>query len=165
MARGAIVVVAGLAAWLAVEVPDAIPAIDGARFSLAASALLPALLLGIVVEARDRRGGLAGMIAGLAVCLYYMLAPRYFPFAFYETSSVLSKAHAGPGGALCRAQAGFYLADETAQQAALAAWDATAREARQLGRHQTATSPAIFAVPVGFSAMIGVSLFTPAAGA
>ena len=161
MARGAILVVAGLAAWLAVEVPDALPALTGASFSLAASALLPALLLGIGWKRATGEGALTGMIAGLAVCLYYMLAPRYIPFAFYETSSFLSNATPDEAARYVALRQGYYLADETAREAALAAWHASALKLANWSGIK-GDFAALFAVPVGFLVMIGVSLFTPA---
>ena len=100
------------------------------------------------------------MLAGLAVCLYYMLAPRYIPFAFYESSSFLSNATQEAASHYEALQQSYYLADEAGRAAALAAWEEAARPlanwwgvAREFA--------ALFAVPVGFLTMIGVSLFTP----
>ena len=161
IARVAVVLVAALAAWAAYAAPDAIPVMTGASFSLAASAFLPALLLGIWWKRATGEGALAGMLAGLAVCLYYMLAPRYIPFAFYETSSFLSNATPGEAARYIALRQGYYLADETARGAALAAWEASARAlANWAGVKRNFA--ALFAVPIGFLVMIGVSLFTPA---
>ena len=127
VARAAIVLVAALAAWAAYAASDAMPVMTGASFSLAASAFLPALLLGIWWKRATGEGALAGMLAGLAVCLCYMLAPRYIPFAFYETSSFLSNATPDDAARYVALRQGYYLADETARGAALAAWEASAR--------------------------------------
>jgi cation/acetate symporter len=160
-ARAALVLVAGLAAWAAFAAPGTILAMTGAAFSLAASTLLPALLLGIWWKRATGEGALAGMLAGLAVCLYYMLAPRYIPFAFYETSSFLSDATQGQAAAYEALRQSYYLADEAARQGALAAWGETARAvANWWGIRQDFA--AVFAVPVGFLATVGASLFTPA---
>jgi cation/acetate symporter len=139
-----------------------IPAMTGASFSLAASMLLPALLLGIWWKRATPEGALAGMLAGLAVCLYYMLAPRYIPFAFYESSSFFSNATADEAARYAALRQTYYLAaDETARQAALAAWQGTAQAvANWAGVKQDFA--ALFAVPAGLLAMIGASLFTPA---
>jgi cation/acetate symporter len=160
VARIAVVLATGLAAWAALELPDTIPALAGTAFSLAASAFLPALLLGIWWKRATAEGALAGMLAGLAVCLYYMLAPRYIPFAFYESSSFLSNATQEAASHYEALQQSYYLADEAGRAAALAAWEEAARPlanwwgvAREFA--------ALFAVPVGFLTMIGVSLFTP----
>jgi len=160
-ARAAIVLVAGLAAWVALTVPEKIPAMTGASFSLAASTLLPALLLGIWWKRATGDGALAGMLAGLAVCLYYMLAPRYIPFAFYETSSFLSNATPDEAARYSALRQGYYLADEGARAAALAAWEDTARAVANWGGIKKDFA-ALFAVPIGFLVMFGVSLFTPA---
>ena len=55
----------------------------------------------------------------------------------------------------------YYLADETAREAALAAWEETARGIANWWGIK-GDFAAIFAVPIGFLVMIGVSLFTPA---
>jgi cation/acetate symporter len=129
----------------------------GASFSLAASALLPALLLGVWWKRATGEGALAGMLVGLAVGLYYMLAPRYIPFAFYETSSLLSNAAPDEAARYVALRQGYYLADETVRAAALAAWQASARGVANWGGVKSEFA-ALFAVPVGFLVMIGVSL-------
>ena len=161
IARVAVVLVAALAAWAAYAAPDAIPVMTGASFSLAASAFLSALLLGIWWKRATGEGALAGMLAGLAACLYYMLAPRYIPFAFYETSSFLSNATPDDAARYIALRQGYYLADETARGAALAAWEASARALANWAGVKRDFA-ALFAVPIGFLVMIGVSLFTPA---
>ena len=69
VARGAILIVASLAAFAALSFPRAMLASAGASFSLAASAFLPALLLGVWWKRANGEGVLAGMVAGLVVCL------------------------------------------------------------------------------------------------
>ena len=162
VARAAVVLVAALAAWAAFAAPDVIPVMTGASFSLAASAFLPALLLGVWWKRATGEGALAGMLAGLAVCLYYMLAPRYIPFAFYETSSFLSNATPDEAARYVALRQGYYLADETARGAALAAWEASARAARQLGRRKARFCRPVCRADRFPAVMIGVSLFTPA---
>jgi cation/acetate symporter len=53
-----------------------------ASFSLAASAFVPAMVLGIFWPGASRRGAVAGMVAGLGVTVYYMLvnAPGFRGF-------------------------------------------------------------------------------------
>ena len=101
------------------------------------------------------------MLAGLAVCLFYMLAPRYIPFAFYEASSFLSNATADEAARYAAQRQAYYLADEGARAAALAAWEETARAIANWGGVKRDFA-ALFAVPVGTLVMIGASLFTPA---
>jgi cation/acetate symporter len=161
VARAAVVLVAGTAAWVAYALPKYVLTFTAPAFSLAASALLPALTLGIWWKRASSEGALAGMIAGLLVCLYYMLAPQYIPFAFYETSSFLSDATQGAASRYEALRQSYYLADEVGRAAALASWEEAARPlanwwgvAREFA--------ALFAVPAGFLTMICVSLFTPA---
>jgi cation/acetate symporter len=161
VARAALVAVAVLAAWAALTRAEAIHAMTAGVFSFAASALLPALLLGIWWKRASGEGALAGMLAGLAVCLYYMFAPRYFPFAFYETSSFLSNATPAETARYIELRQAFYLGDETTRAATLSAWEEVARAAANWGGIKRDFA-AIFAVPIGLLTMIGVSLFTPA---
>ena len=116
VARAAVVLTAALAAGGAFAAPDVIPLMTGASFSLAASAFLPALLLGVWWKRATGEGALAGMLAGLAVCLYYLLAPRYIPFAFYETSSFLSNATPDEAAHYVALRQGYYLADASGER-------------------------------------------------
>jgi cation/acetate symporter len=50
----------------------------GAAFSLAASSLFPALVLGIFWKRMTRMGAILGMLAGLGVCMYYIVTT--YPF-------------------------------------------------------------------------------------
>ncbi|CAG4900402.1 sodium:solute symporter family protein [Paraburkholderia saeva] len=50
----------------------------GAAFSIAASSLFPVLVLGVFWKRTTRRGAVAGMVAGLAVCIYYIVST--YPF-------------------------------------------------------------------------------------
>ncbi|WP_341312685.1 sodium:solute symporter family protein [Paraburkholderia sp. IMGN_8] len=50
----------------------------GAAFSLAASSLFPVLVLGVFWKRTTRLGAVAGMVAGLVVCIYYIVAT--YPF-------------------------------------------------------------------------------------
>jgi len=161
VARAAVVLTAALAAGGAFAAPDVVLIMTGASFSLAASAFLPALLLGVWWKRATGEGTLAGMLAGLAVCLYYLLAPRYIPFAFYETSSFLSNATPDEAAHYVALRQGYYLADASAREAALAAWRAMALQLANWGGVERDFA-ALFAVPLGFAVMIGVSLFTPA---
>lgn len=50
----------------------------GAAFSLAASSLFPVLVLGVFWKRTTRLGAVAGMLAGLIVCIYYIVST--YPF-------------------------------------------------------------------------------------
>ncbi|HZW12823.1 MAG TPA: VC_2705 family sodium/solute symporter [Noviherbaspirillum sp.] len=78
-----LLVVALVAAYAASLKPGDILSMVGAAFSLAASALFPALVLGVFWKRANQQGAIAGMIVGFAVCVYYML--RTYP-AFGGTS-------------------------------------------------------------------------------
>jgi cation/acetate symporter len=158
--RIAIMVVAGLAAWAALAAPDIMLTMTGTSFSLAASMLLPALVLGVWWKRATPEGALAGILAGFAVCLYYMLAPRYIPFAFYETSSYFSSATPDEAARYAALRQSYYLVDEGVREAALASWKDTALSVANWGGVKRDFA-ALFAVPAGVLAMIAASLFTP----
>ena len=67
-----LLVVAILAAYVTSLKPGNILFLVGAAFSLAASAFFPALVLGIFWKRANKWGAIVGMVAGLAVCMYYM---------------------------------------------------------------------------------------------
>lgn len=72
-----LLVVALIAAYAASLKPGDILSMVGAAFSLAASALFPALVLGVFWKRANQQGAVAGMITGFAVCVYYMI--RTYP--------------------------------------------------------------------------------------
>ena len=65
--------VAFIAAYAASQKPGDILSLVGAAFSLAASTLFPALVLGVFWKRANHAGAIAGMLAGFGVCLWYML--------------------------------------------------------------------------------------------
>ena len=67
-----LLVVALLAAYVASMKPGDILSMVTAAFSLASSTLFPALVLGVFWKRANQQGAIAGMIAGFAVCIYYM---------------------------------------------------------------------------------------------
>lgn len=68
-----LLVVALVAAYAASLKPGGILSLVGAAFSLAASALFPALVLGVFWRRANQQGAIAGIVAGFSVCVYYML--------------------------------------------------------------------------------------------
>jgi cation/acetate symporter len=68
-----LLVVALVAAYVTSLKPGNILFLVGAAFSIAASAFFPALVLGIFWKRASKWGAIAGMVAGLGLCLYYML--------------------------------------------------------------------------------------------
>ena len=64
--------VAFIAAYAASQKPGDILSLVGAAFSLAASTLFPALVLGVFWKRVNHQGALAGMLAGFGTCVFYM---------------------------------------------------------------------------------------------
>ncbi len=73
-----LIVVAIVAAYVTSLKPGDILFLVGAAFSLAASAFFPPLVLGVFWKRANKWGAITGMIAGLSVCVYYMM--RTYPF-------------------------------------------------------------------------------------
>ncbi|HYC35960.1 MAG TPA: sodium:solute symporter family protein [Usitatibacter sp.] len=65
--------VAIIAAYVTSLKPGNILFLVGAAFSIAASAFFPALVLGIFWKRASKWGAIAGIVAGLGTCLYYMV--------------------------------------------------------------------------------------------
>ncbi len=74
LSKFALLAVALLAAMVATLKPADILPLVSASFSLAASGLLPAIVLGIFWRRTTRAGAVAGMLAGFGVAVYYMVA-------------------------------------------------------------------------------------------
>ncbi|KAB2319919.1 cation acetate symporter [Betaproteobacteria bacterium SCN1] len=72
ISKGLLLVVALVAAYTASLKPGDILFLVGAAFSLAASAFFPALVLGVFWKRANYLGAVLGMVAGLAICMYYM---------------------------------------------------------------------------------------------
>ena len=70
----------------------------GAAFSLAASSLFPSLVLGVFWQRMTTRGAVASMLAGLAVCVYYLVT-AYAPFAHLLGRSTTLWFDVDPGSA------------------------------------------------------------------
>jgi cation/acetate symporter len=65
--------VAVVAAYVTSLKPGNILFLVGAAFSIAASAFFPALVMGIFWKRASKIGAIAGIVAGLGTCLYYMV--------------------------------------------------------------------------------------------
>lgn len=70
----ALLVVALVAAYVAAQRPAGILYLVSASFSLAGAAFVPAMVLGIFWARTTRAGAVVGMLTGLGVSVYYMLA-------------------------------------------------------------------------------------------
>jgi cation/acetate symporter len=78
ISRGLLLLVALAAAYVTSLKPGDILLLVGVAFSLAASAFFPALVLGVFWKRANRTGAVVGMLGGLGVCMYYMVAT--YPF-------------------------------------------------------------------------------------
>ncbi|HTH80101.1 MAG TPA: VC_2705 family sodium/solute symporter [Ramlibacter sp.] len=72
LSKFALLAVALVAAVVATSKPADILPLVSASFSLAASAFVPAMVLGIFWSRTNRKGAVAGMLAGLGITVYYM---------------------------------------------------------------------------------------------
>ncbi|MFZ6745241.1 sodium:solute symporter family protein [Undibacterium sp. JH2W] len=68
-----LLVVALIAAYVASLKPADILSLVGTAFSVAASTLFPALVLGIFWKRANRQGAICGMVCGFVICVFYML--------------------------------------------------------------------------------------------
>jgi cation/acetate symporter len=167
VARVAILLV-GAGAVLAAATPrpaEIVSAVIGA-YSLSAAGLFPALVLGIWWKRANAWGAVAGIVLGLGVGLYYLIATRFFPMEFHE----LWHAYIPAGEVALANFESARTAWESAEGDAKAlAWTALQAEAR--GSPLTAgaaswlsipaAAAAIVALPVGFLAVFVFSLVTP----
>ncbi len=78
VSKALLVVVAIVAAYVTSLKPGDILFLVGAAFSLAASAFFPPLVMGVFWKRANKWGAIVGMVAGLGICVYYML--RTYPF-------------------------------------------------------------------------------------
>jgi cation/acetate symporter len=82
LSKFALLSVALIAAVVATSKPAEILPLVSASFSLAASAFVPVMVLGIFWPRTNRRGAVAGMVAGLGITMYYLTvnAPPFRAF-------------------------------------------------------------------------------------
>ncbi len=78
VSKALLVIVALTAAYVTSLKPGDILFLVGAAFSLAASSFFPALVMGVFWRRANKWGAIAGMLAGLGVCMYYMYTT--YPF-------------------------------------------------------------------------------------
>jgi len=77
VARVILVIVAVFAAWLASTKPSDILSMVAWAFSIAASGLFPALVLGVWWKRTTNIAAVLGMASGFAVCLIYLVGTQY----------------------------------------------------------------------------------------
>jgi cation/acetate symporter len=149
-------------AFAATTRPGSILDVATWAFTLSAAGLFPALVFGLWWKRANVWGACAAMLFGFAICLYYLVATRFFAVSFCETWGFLSNS--GP------------MAVETfneLKQAWMAAEPGAAKDAAWAtldGHAQTMANwwgvpnlaAALLALPVGFIAILAVSLATSA---
>ena len=77
ISKSLLLVVAILAATVAAQKPGTILSMVAWAFSIAGSAFFPALVLGIFWQRANRKGALAGMLAGMSLSIYYILRVEF----------------------------------------------------------------------------------------
>jgi cation/acetate symporter len=70
--------VAIVAAYVAAQKPSTILAMVAWAFSIAASGLFPALVMGVWWKRTSSAGAVAGMAVGFGVCLYYLISTQFY---------------------------------------------------------------------------------------
>lgn len=91
VARILLVFVALIAAYTAITLPQGILIFVSWAFSVAASGLFPALVLGVFWKRCTSAGAIAGMIAGYAICIYYMFGTEYYGVAKWFQGTWLTR--------------------------------------------------------------------------
>lgn len=146
---------------------DELVAIAVAALSLAAAGLFPVLALGLAWKRATAAGAIAAILLGGGVTFYYDIGIRVFPAAFYRTWAPLSNAgefaieefetltaearDAENDEVRVSAEATLEtLARGTPGRAGLANWFGI-----------DSSSGAVFGVPIGFAALVLISLATP----
>lgn len=78
ISRVLLIVVAIASAYVAAQKPSTILAMVAWAFSIAASGLFPALVMGIWWKRTSNAGAVAGMLAGYGVCVYYLVTTQFY---------------------------------------------------------------------------------------
>jgi cation/acetate symporter len=91
VARTLLIIVALLGAWTAITLPQSILIFVSWAFSVAASGLFAALVLGVWWTRTTATGAIAGMIAGFLVCLYYTFGTEYYGVALWFKGTALTE--------------------------------------------------------------------------
>lgn len=120
--------IAGAAAFAATDPAD-LATLVAWGLAVAAAGLTPALVAGIWWQRATAAGAFAGIVCGVALTVYYIVATRYFAIGFYETWSGLSNAGFGAVADFEAARDALAAATGEDRAAALAELDAAARRA------------------------------------
>jgi cation/acetate symporter len=91
VARLLLIVVALIAAYTAITLPQGILIFVSWAFSVAASGLFPALVLGVFWKRCTTAGAIAGMVAGYTICVVYMFGTEYYGMAKWFQGTWLTR--------------------------------------------------------------------------
>ncbi len=129
-------------------------------FALATAALFPALVLGVWSRRVNSWGAAAGMIAGLAVTLYYLCGTRYGAVGFAEMWSGFSNASPAAQRKLQLLRDAWLGAEGATKDAA---WIALQSHARSIANWWGVKPSAagLFGLPVSLVATLVISWMTP----
>lgn len=170
VSRVLLIVVAIVAAWVAGMRLDYIVAMVAWAFSIAASGLFAALVLGIWWKRTTSAGACLGMLAGFGVCLFYLITTYFYPDTFIGWFGSEQKV-AGMNDLMAKLEAAKAAVAAAGESAAadLKAAVTTADGAWKKYLTDNATwwgikniSCGLFGIPVAFIVTIVVSLLTPA---
>jgi cation/acetate symporter len=91
VARTLLVIVALLGAYTAIVLPQSILIFVSWAFSVAASGLFAALVLGVWWKRTTGAGAVAGMLAGFAICIYYTFGTEYYGVPLWFQGTFLTE--------------------------------------------------------------------------
>lgn len=129
---------------------------------LSAVGLFPAVVSALWWPRANAWGAAAGMVAGVGSMIAYLVVRHYFPVPFYELTSTLSSGGRIGLEAFGELRDAWMSAEPGAAKDA--AWLDLSEQARSLANWWGIEGPAsaLLAIPIGFLALVGVSLVTPA---
>jgi cation/acetate symporter len=88
LARTLLVVSAVIAGYVATLNLAIIVELVAWAFSIAASTFFPVLVMGIFWKRATKEGGIAGLVVGLAVCLFYMIGSRFYGLDWFGVRTI-----------------------------------------------------------------------------
>jgi cation/acetate symporter len=150
------------AAYAATTRPASILELATWGFTLAAAGLFPALVFGLWWKRANAWGACTAMLLGLTVCLYYVVATRFFAVSFYETWGFLSNAGPMAVERFDELKQAWIAAEPGQVQDA--AWIQLDSHAQMIANWWGVTNlaAALFSLPLGFIGIVVVSLCTSA---
>jgi cation/acetate symporter len=162
VARVLLLYVAATSAALASTRPSDILAMVGWAFSLAMAGNFPAITMGIWWKRTTTTGAICGIIAGWALCLFYLVVTRYYPQFGVTYAGMTSLLNPETGKALI--DVGKIMADPQWMNQ----WPATAANpmANRIGWFDLNNiNCGLLGMPLGFLVIYVVSLMTKAPSA